>query len=773
VALGATGSIPESFTEPSPDRAAAAVGGALDDELLFTLGTPASPGPEEQAQAAAAAVGGTLSGGLSDIGVYEVRWPSPQNLAARTAALESQPGVGAVTTFGLQNYEADTVSPHVSAGYDLPRWTWPYEQVQASGAWTTATGSNVGIGIIDGGNVFARHEDLNVVATLGQRYGPAVHATHVAGLACARGDNELGLTGIASGCPVTSIAIGGIQGFFLHVLTAMNEMVEQPDIEVVNISLGENADQACASSFEAEQFQAHATDAKALFRQLLDGIGSSIVWTFSAGNNCAPGVANPWGQNSDLDNVIDVGASNSDGSLASFSDYGAKVDVAAPGGIYVPSDTNGLMSSIVFPYDADGHCPSSCTSRYQEMAGTSMSAPIVAGIAALVREANPGLSAKEAGACIKQTAGIAPSGYTTGVSAKPVGYVRRFSVPAPDLPIVNAEAAVACAAPPTEEGGTPAGPEVVSVDYKGVARSGSQARISRDGRYVWFQSSANLLPGVMPEAQAVYVRDLATETTERIDLPQIRHDQAEELVTISPSGRFAAIRPAAGSASLYDRESREFTPIPRFVGYRYEAGLESDGDTMVLSPSSAGSIVDIYSISRNEVTHVPCPAGLSNGYLSTQINLDNDTFAGISSEGCRYLLSGYVLDLANGEAREAIAGHCNNLGNACVDALATDEGGVDVFAEILASGGSFNAYLNGNLIGTEARSICGLSESGRYAIAVIDGVLRSYDSQESQSTVISPTDGSDPYIYCNPQSVSANGTTAYTDGDTVLLAHAH
>jgi len=764
----------EAFTEPSPDRLADAANDALSDELIFTLGVPTNPGGEGQAQGVAAAVGGVISGGLSNIGVYQVRWPSGQDLAVRRAALEAQPGVGAVSTFALQTYDADSIIPQISVSYDRPPWIWPYEQVQAHQAWERYAGSGISVGIIDEGNVFIDHEDLDVVATLGDRYGPAAHATHVAGLACARGDNQVGLTGLASGCSITTIGIGGVQGFFLKVLTGMTELAERPGIGVVNISLGENADKLdehnCASRFQAEQIQAHATDAKAPFRHLLAGIGSSIVWTFSAGNNCAPGVAHPWGQNSDLDNVIVVGASNSDGSLASFSDYGARVDVAAPGGVSVPDASDGLMSSVVQPLTA-GFCHRSCTSGYAEEAGTSMSSPIAAGIAALVREANPELSAQEAGRCIKLTAGIFPSGYTIGLSSKPTGFTRQFSVPAPDLPIVNADAAIACAAPPDEGGGPPAGPEVVSVDYQGVARSGSRARISRDGRYVWFESSANLVPGVKPQRTAVYVRNLHTATTERIDLPEVRHDQDEELVAMSPSGHYAVMRARGGTAYLYDHQNEEFTAIPRFLGYAHEAGLESDGDTMILAPSLPGSIVDVYSISRNEITRIPCPFGLSNGYLSARIALDNDSFAGISSEGCRYLMSGYVLNLATGQVREAIPGRCNNLGNACIDALATDESGINVFAEILSGNGTFSAYLNGSLTGTEVRNICGLSASGRHAIAVRDGGLSAYDAQDEQTTVISPPNDSGTPIGCQPQSVAADGTVAYSVGDQVLLAH--
>src|SRR5262249_37666894 len=160
-------------------------------------------------------------------------------------------------------------------------------------------------GVIDVGNVFADHEDLHVVATLDARPVNALHATHVAGLACADGSNDKGLAGLGNGCPVVSVPVGKSDTFFTKVYDAMVQMTKRPDVKVVNISLGENAG-GCATPDRAETFQSHASALAPLFRQLLAGPGAGILWTFSAGNNCAPGVNSPWGQNSDLDNVIVV-----------------------------------------------------------------------------------------------------------------------------------------------------------------------------------------------------------------------------------------------------------------------------------------------------------------------------------------------------------------------------------------------------------------------------------------------------------------------------------
>jgi Subtilase family len=152
---------------------------------------------------------------------------------------------------------------------------------------------------------------------------------------------------------------------------------------------------------------------------------------------------------------VTVAATNSDETLAAFSNYGPGVEVAAPGGINVSPKTNGLKSTGI-----DWECPEweSCPvycfytisycGTYGEDSGTSMAAPVVAGIAALVREKNPNLTADEAGVCITSTAGTAGVGYATKKSDVPFGNVYKQDPSLPQngpVPIANAAAAVECA----------------------------------------------------------------------------------------------------------------------------------------------------------------------------------------------------------------------------------------------------------------------------------------------------------------------------------------
>ncbi len=446
----------ETLPTPSDDRLAQAVDHQMRDELLITVGSPEAPGTREDAEAAATGAGGVVSGGLEESGIFQVRWAQPEDLEDRSEQLEAESTVTSVApaTVGLYG---DTSSLPIASAYDQARWTWPYTQVHAAQAWEVSTGSDVAVGILDSGSVYSRHEDLNVRADL-DGYSPAFHATHVAGLACAK-PNQLGLVGMAQGCPVVSAHWSG--KFTPGVLEAMHELASRGDVEVVNASLGLNAN-GCADQHEQEEVLDIVRREKGPFTQFLAGPeGRRIVWTFSAGNNCAPGPASPWGANSQLQNVITVAATNSDSSLASFSNFGPGVEVAAPGGVSVSPQTDGILST-----STDFDCPifdrcstgpigiargAAChtffvnCSTYLEDRGTSMAAPQVAGIAALVRGAHPDLSANQSGACITSTAGTGGTGNTEGQSDMPPGYSPSFSYFG-STPIVNARAAIDCVA---------------------------------------------------------------------------------------------------------------------------------------------------------------------------------------------------------------------------------------------------------------------------------------------------------------------------------------
>lgn len=437
----------EDFPAPSPDRLDQArplpsglPGQRLQDELVLTLGTDDEPGTRADADAAAAAVGAVVTGGVDAVGVYSVNWGTPQDLAARRAQLLAQPGVTAVTFRELDTVDTTAVPPGDWAD-DGQEVIWPFVQIRATEAWDWQQGGYFRVGIVDRGRVQANHEDLLVAAEVGPKIGATAHATHVAGLACAQA-NGIGLVGVAWGCPI--VTSGTLVYSDEDVLAAAVTVALEPGVGVINISLGPPLGAArCATQAEHEQRMLAGEAHAAWFRRLFTRAGKDIVWTLSAGNNCENAAPSPWAQNGDLPNVLVVAATNSDRTLASFSTYGHDVEVAAPGGVDVTPPRNGTVGLwSTWRYGAHVASRPECGPgyRYCWESGTSMAAPMVAGVAELIRSANASYSADEVAECIVRTAvgraeqSVYPRGFDPQISFEPAD--------AP--PIVDAAAAVRC-----------------------------------------------------------------------------------------------------------------------------------------------------------------------------------------------------------------------------------------------------------------------------------------------------------------------------------------
>jgi subtilisin family serine protease len=459
----------QDFTTPSPDRPTTAVANlpavaTLTDELLITLGSPHAPGTRAQADSAAAANGAVVSGGIEDLGVYEVRWTTTQDLSARRAGLLAEAGVTAVSDSHIGLVGSNAIPNDWDD--DGEQATWPFTQMHAQDAWNASTGSDVTVGIVDVGVALPTHEDLHVVKTLGH-FGPENHATHVAGLACATANNHLGLAGMAWGCPIVTNSIGHADSALKTdkaVFRAASDVAEDPDVEVINLSLGyplnfadPHPTELCATELQKSKLMELAENSREMMKHLFDGArGRQIVWTISAGNDCSPGVPSSWGANYALSNVLTVAATNSDRSLARFSNYGPGVEVAAPGGVSIPGNVDGANGKVGLWSTWTKPCGIfnlSLCSAYGTDFGTSMAAPLVAGVAALVRSAHPDFSAAATASCITSSAGV-DVGRTLSRSPFPIDdgdghpFDPKFPDPSGSLPIVNAAAAVQCAADP-------------------------------------------------------------------------------------------------------------------------------------------------------------------------------------------------------------------------------------------------------------------------------------------------------------------------------------
>ena len=507
----------QTLVAPSADRVARATpvdvidAKELVDEVSVVLGTAEAPGTRADADVVASAVGAVVAGGMQDIGIYQLRWTTPQDIDARITALGAMDGVAGVDrALMVADSAASTQLPPGDWSDDTAEATWPFTQMRTPQAWALSTGSSVPVGIVDVGLVDSHHPDLYVresTNTTGATVHP--HATHVAGLACARA-NGIGLVGAAWGCPIITDSV--LNAFkanredydvsaaiaFSTAVSAARRVIEA-GAKVVNMSLGFNLAGQCSDQVAADWLDVYLRDrvggAASVFRRLATTVGKDVVFTLSAGNDCIPGVSSPFGAAADLDNVITVSAVNSDNKLARFSNWGG--EVAAGGGVAVPSQT-GVWSTL--PGGIYG------TDR-----GTSMAAPLVAGVAALVRAYHPDYSADQVGRCIVATAGTS-TGYANVVDTYPTDFTPKVSGFTGGLPIVDAEAAVLCG-----DTGPAHLTTLVSAPLDGAPANGGsyeQPSVSADGRWITYVSGAsNLAPGDTNGRGDVFLTDTTTGVT--------------------------------------------------------------------------------------------------------------------------------------------------------------------------------------------------------------------------------------------------------------------
>ncbi len=267
--------------------------------------------------------------------------------------------------------------------YDAPDGQYGLYLIRADEAHDLATGAGVRVAVIDSG-LDLGHEEFagqvvaayNAVDHTGDVTDFNGHGTHVAGTIAARADNGAGVVGIAPDAELI-IARSGSAGTHTaySVVEAMDFAVAQ-GARVMNMSLGVGLPTPDSDSL-TQYFFRTAVDA---------AVRAGVVVVASAGNDQQRG--SPYGVPALLPDVIAVAAVDSDREVTDFSNLRPYVDVAAPG--------KAIWSA--WPRDLGNR------TGYRAVQGTSMAAPHVAGVAALVLEANPALTPCEVQAIIEGTA---------------------------------------------------------------------------------------------------------------------------------------------------------------------------------------------------------------------------------------------------------------------------------------------------------------------------------------------------------------------------------
>lgn len=275
-------------------------------------------------------------------------------------------------------------------------------------AWDMVRGRNVIIGIVDSG-LAADHPDLidNVRTDLGYDFrdgdddpSPFLgipnqqdllndpredsHGTLVAGVAAGRGFNGIGGSGVAPEAGIADIRLIGDYMTDLQEASAINHRNDAIDIK--NNSWGPRDNGASLGRVD-ELAKAAIFDAVTNGR---DGHGTIFIW--SAGNGARFDDNANKGGYANSRYTIAVAALDDNGKRAAYSEMGPNILVTAPAGDRrgkgtVTSDLQGDDGLNLADYPNELEDPA----YTKNFIGTSSSAPMIAGVVALMLEANPNL----------------------------------------------------------------------------------------------------------------------------------------------------------------------------------------------------------------------------------------------------------------------------------------------------------------------------------------------------------------------------------------------
>jgi subtilisin family serine protease len=387
--------LPLLFALAMPPAAVAAPAvGREETGAVAVLFQPAA-GPAERAAALARHAG--AAGVVASRATPRLALVRPPAGGARALAerLRAEPAVRAAAP------DRQVRAAALPADYD-PAAQPALARLAAPDAWATgATGAGVTIAVVDTG-LDTTHPEF---AGAGKIIAPAVfvsdaspsflcgptsrdvtddhgHGTHVAGIAAAGGNNGgvVGLAWAARLLPVKTLDACGI-GTFYDLLQGLYHAAGA-GARVINVSLG--------GYLDARQPDQAALIA--LIQAAVDDVhAAGALVVAAAGNDSADIGARPY-YPAAAARVVAVAATRLDDERAGFSNYGAPVAVAAPGaGIYSTLPTYPTYLSAA-------------GTGYGVLAGTSMAAPHVAGLAALLLERDPALTPDDLAAMLAGTA---------------------------------------------------------------------------------------------------------------------------------------------------------------------------------------------------------------------------------------------------------------------------------------------------------------------------------------------------------------------------------
>jgi subtilisin family serine protease len=385
---------------PLPDDCSGAIPQATDNVLV-------AGGPGVALSALPAMAGGQIVGHIAVLHALELHYPTPRLAAAAAVILRGSPLVAWADEERVFSVLAQPskARPNARLAPNDPLFVhqWGLNAIHAPTAWTHEVGTTnpVTAAVIDTG-IDLNHPDLAGRVTAGPNFvadntdpqDDHFHGTHVAGTIGAASDNGLGVAGVDWGVRLLAVKVMNAngQGSTCDITAGMVASVEA-GVKVMNMSIG--AAGACPAAFVAALSFANQRGTLAIA---------------AAGNSGA--AFNPPSAPADCAGVMGVAATDQLNKPAAFSNYGSYVTVAAPG-VQILSTFIDVKKNV---------------HAYAYLDGTSMAAPFVTGLAALLFSKHPDWTPAQVSQRIVATASdLGPKGWDPHYGAGLINVAKALS----------------------------------------------------------------------------------------------------------------------------------------------------------------------------------------------------------------------------------------------------------------------------------------------------------------------------------------------------------
>jgi serine protease len=329
-------------------------------------------------------------------GAFSV-YRAPNASEAQTRALVAQIGARADVAAAFPNWILRAFKAPDDPNY---AYQWHYPAINLPLAWDAEDGTtnDVVVAVLDTGII--DHPDLLPSLLPGYDFvdrdddprdpggASAFHGTHVAGTVGAATDNALGVAGVSWGANVLPVRVldGDGVGTTLGIIDGIAWAAGVPTVDqsaptnanparIINLSLGGTVPSGCPPEYDD------------FFASI---VALDIVIVAAAGNaNVNAASTFP----AHCSNVVAVGATGPLGTRAPYSNYGTTIDLMAPGGDISRTFTVGSQTFPAGVLSTTGVIDDGTLyATYAFYQGTSMAAPHVAGVMALMLSADPELT---------------------------------------------------------------------------------------------------------------------------------------------------------------------------------------------------------------------------------------------------------------------------------------------------------------------------------------------------------------------------------------------